>query len=229
MKTLSSTHVFRDRHHAGELLASRLRATTPPSSAIVLGLPRGGVPVAVTVAAELHCPLDILVVRKLGVPGAEEIAFGAIASGGVEIHHEEVIRSFELSAHGVGRVVARARAELLNREHAIRWARPPLSWRNEHVIIVDDGVATGATMHAAVLAARWRGAERVSIAAPVAAHESVATLRLIADDVLLVVEPDHLLAVGDFYQDYSPTSDDEVLSLLRAQPFGTGHVEEEPI
>jgi len=228
MKSTLSTQVFRDRHHAGELLASRLRATTPPSSAIVLGLPRGGVPVAVVIAEKLRCPLDVLVVRKLGVPGDEEIAFGALASGGVEIHNADVIRSFDLSPSSIGHVVARERVELAHREHMIRWARPLLSLRDANVIIVDDGIATGATMRAAVQAARWRGAARVVVAAPVAARESLALLRCEADDVVVVLEPDHLFAVGSFYQDFSPTTDDEVLALLRAQPFGHGHIEEEP-
>lgn len=222
------THVFRDRHHAGELLASRLRATTPPGSAIVLGLPRGGVPVAVVVAERLHCPLDVLVVLKLGVPGDEEVALGAIASGGVEIHNEDVIRSFALQPRSVGQVVARARVELAHREHVIRWARPLLSIRDANVIVVDDGIATGATMRAAVQCARWRAAAHVTVAAPVAARETADALRHLADDVVTVIEPDHLLAVGNFYQDFSPTTDDEVLALLRAQPFGRGHIEEDP-
>lgn len=228
MNPTDFAHVFRDRHHAGELLASRLRATTPPGSAIVLGLPRGGVPVAVVVAELLHCPLDVLVVRKLGVPGDEEIAFGAIASGGVEIHNEDVIRSFGLPPGSIGQVAARARVELAHREHIFRWARPLLSLRETNVIVVDDGIATGATMRAAVRAARWRGAAHVTVAAPVAARETADSLRHLADDVITVIEPDHLLAVGDFYQDFSPTTDDQVLALLRAQPFGTGHVAEDP-
>lgn len=223
-----STHVFRDRHHAGELLASRLRAKTPPGSAIVLGLPRGGVPVAVVVAERLHCPLDVLVVRKLGVPGDEEIAFGAIAGGGVEIHNDDVIRSFGIPLRSIGEVAARARVELAHREHIIRWARPLLSVRGANVIIVDDGIATGATMRAAVQAARWRGATNVTVAAPVAARETADALRQLADDVIIAIEPDHLLAVGDFYQDFSPTTDDEVLALLRALPFGCGHIDEDP-
>lgn len=223
-----STHVFRDRHHAGELLASRLRATTPPGSTIVLGLPRGGVPVAVVVADSLHCPMDVLVVRKLGVPGDEEIAFGAIASGGVEIHNDDVIRSFGLPARSVGQVAARARVELAHREHIIRWARPLLSLREANVILVDDGIATGATMRAAVQAAQWRGAVHVTVAAPVVSRETADFLRHLADEVISVLEPDHLLAVGEFYQDFSPTTDDEVLALLRALPFGSGPIEDDP-
>lgn len=228
MNTLVSTHVFRDRHHAGELLASRLRATTPPGSAIVLGLPRGGVPVAAIVAQKLHCPLDVLVVRKLGVPGDEEIAFGAIASGGVEIHNEDVIASFGLSPRAMGHVAATERAELARREYLIRWARPLRSLRGRTVILVDDGVATGATMRAAIQAARWRGAENVVAAAPVAARESTEILRREADDVVVVIEPDHLCSVGESYEQFSPTTEDEVLAILRAQPFGAGFVEEEP-
>lgn len=222
------TSVFRDRHHAGELLASRLGAMTPPGSAIVLGLPRGGVPVACVVAQKLRCPLDVMVVRKLGVPGDEEIAFGAVASGGVEIYNDDIIASFGLSPWTIGRIAARERVELARREHMIRWARPLLSVRDAAVILVDDGMATGATMRAAVQAARWRGAARVVAALPVAARESVTLLRRTADEVVTVVEPDHLWAVGVFYEDFSPTTDEQVIGLLRALPFGRGHTEEEP-
>jgi putative phosphoribosyl transferase len=220
--------IFRDRHHAGELLASRLRAQTPPDSAIVLGLPRGGVPVAVVVAERLQCPLDVLMVEKLGVPGDEEIALGAIASGGVEIHNDDVIRSFGLSQRDIGHAAAQGRVDLAHREHELRWARPLLSLHDARVIIVDDGVATGATMRAAVQAARWRGAAHVVAAVPVAAREAVEMLRGVADDVVVVHEPEHLLAVGDYYRDFSPTTHAEVLALLRAQPFGSGHVAEDP-
>lgn len=228
MTTELHTFVFHNRHHAGELLASRLSATMQPNSAVVLGLPRGGVPVACVVAQKLHCPLDVMGVRKLGVPGDEEIAFGAVASGGVEIYNDDVIASFGLSPWTIGRIAARERVELARREHMIRWARPLLSVRDAAVILVDDGMATGATMRAAVQAVRWRGAARVVAALPVAARESVALLRQSADDVVTVVEPDHLWAVGAFYEDFSPTTDEEVLGLLRAQPFGSGHTEEEP-
>lgn len=222
------TSVFHDRHHAGELLASRLSAFTPAGSAIVLGLPRGGVPVAGVVARKLHCPLDVIVVRKLGVPGDEEIAFGAVASGGVEIYNEDVVASFGLSPWTIGRIAARERVELARREHLIRWARPLLSVRDAAVVLVDDGMATGATMRAAAQAVRWRGAARIVAALPVAARESVALLRRTVDEVVTVVEPDHLWAVGAFYEDFTPTTDQEVLDLLRAQPFGCGQIEEEP-
>lgn len=229
MNTTLSTHVFRDRQHAGELLASRLEAIPHAGSAVVLGLPRGGVPVAAAVARRLGCPLDVIVVHKLRVPGDEEIAFGALASGGVEIHNEDVISSFGLPPHTIGHIATRARVELADREHMVRWARPLLTLRDALAVVVDDGVATGATMRAAVCAARWRGAARVVVAAPVAARESVERLRQDADEVVSVVAPDHLLSVGEFYADFSPTTDDEVLAILRAQPFGVGHVEEEPL
>ncbi|MBI2510518.1 MAG: phosphoribosyltransferase [Opitutae bacterium] len=229
MNTTLSTHVFRDRQHAGDLLASRLQAIAPAGSAIVLGLPRGGVPVAAAVARKLGCPLDVIVVHKLCVPGDEEIAFGALASGGVEIHNEDIISSFGLPPHTIGRIATRARIELAHREHLVRWARPLLALRDALAVIVDDGMATGATMRAAVCAARWRGAARVIVAAPVAAHESVERLRQDADAVVSVIEPDHLLSVDEFYADFSSTTDDEVLAILRAQPFGVGHVEEDPL
>jgi predicted phosphoribosyltransferase len=172
--------------------------------------------------------LDVLMGEKLGVPGAEEIAFGAIASEGVEIHNDDVIRSFGLSLRDIGHAAARGRVDLAHREHEFRWARPQLSLRDSNVIIVDDGIATGATMRAAVQAARWRGASHVVAAVPVAAREAIETLQRIADGVVVVHEPDHLLAVGDFYRDFSPTTDAEVLDLLRAQPFGGGHLDDAP-
>lgn len=227
MKPISSTAVFRDRHHAGTLLASRLLGKAPPDVTVVLGLPRGGVPVAAAVAGRLACPLDVLVVRKLGVPDDEEIAFGALASGGVEIHNDDVIAAFALTPAAIGRVVARERSALEARERSLRRAHPGLSLRERCVVLVDDGIATGATMLAALQAARWRGAARVIVAAPVAAHETAERLRREADEVVLVVEPDHLLCVGEFYHDFHPTTDDDVLALLRAQPFAAHHIEEE--
>jgi putative phosphoribosyl transferase len=225
---LESSAIFRDRHHAGALLASRLRILVSRDTTIVLGLPRGGVPVASAIAENLGLPLDVLVVRKLGVPDDEEIAFGAVASGGVEVHNDDVIAAFALSPYEMGRIAARARAELDQRDRLLRWARPSLCLRGENVLIVDDGIATGATMRAAVQAARWRGAERVTVAAPVAARETREFLQHEVDDVVTVVDVDHLLAVREFYRDFAPTTDDEVLDILRAQPFGVGHIEEEP-
>lgn len=227
MKTLAHPPAFRDRHHAGLLLASRLRALTPRDTTIVLGLLRGGVPVATEIAAALGVPLDVIVVHTLAVPGDEEIAFGAIASGGVEVHNRDTIENFGLTPHEIGRIAARARAELEQRDRALRWARPPLSLRDECVVIVDDGIATAVTMRAAVQAARWRGADRVIAAAPVAAESSLEILRHEADDVVTVLDEERLLSVGEFYHDFPPTTEEEVLAVLRAQPFGVGRVEEE--
>lgn len=227
MKFIAASAIFRDRHHAGGLLASRLAGKTPPEMTVVLGLPRGGVPVACEIAKRLGCPLDVLVVRKLGVPGDEEIAFGALASGGVEIHHEDIIAAFALAPGTIGRVVARERAELQRRERLLRQAQPVLSLRERCVVLVDDGIATGATMLAAVQAARWRGAGRVLVAAPVTAHEAAERLRSEVDEVVSVIEPAHLLAVGEFYRDFSPTTDAELLALLRAQPLAAHEIEED--
>jgi putative phosphoribosyl transferase len=204
---------FRDRREAGRRLAERLsglRATSP----LVLGLPRGGVPVAYEVAKALGSPLDILVVRKLGVPFQPELGMGAVGEDGVRVLNADVLRQAGVNEAQLAQVEARERAEVEERATRLRGGRPAIPLRGRTVVIVDDGLATGGTARAAVRVARERGAARVILAVPVAPPETVATLRRDADDVVAVETPEPFFAIGGWYSDFSPTSDDEVVELL---------------
>ena len=200
-------HVFRDRSDAGQALAGRLGRWRRAADAIVLGLPRGGVPVAYEIAAALELPLDVLVVRKLGVPWQPELAMGAIASGGAMVLNDDVIRI----AGGRERVDL---AAVERRERDFRHDRPPLEVAGRTAIVVDDGLATGATMEAAVGALRQLGAARVVVAVPVAAPESKARVEALADEVVCLETPPWFSAVGQWYEDFSQTADAEVRDLL---------------
>ena len=180
----------------------------------MLALPRGGVPVADEVARALGAPLDLLLVRKLGVPGHEELAMGALASGGEPRINADTVRALRIGTADIERVIARERRELERRERAYRAGRPPLDVRARAVILVDDGLATGATMLAAVEAVRAAGAARVIVAAPVASKEACALLRDSADEVITLLVPDELYAVGAWYRDFTQTTDEEVRALL---------------
>lgn len=204
---------FRDRAEAGRALARELQHLGD-DDAVVLALPRGGVPVAVEVARTLGAPLDVLVVRKLGVPGHEELAFGAIASGGVRVLVPPVVADVRLDAATIDAVTDAARRELERREQLYRDDRPRADVEGRTAVLVDDGLATGATMRAAVEAARELGARRVVVAVPVAAAQTAAALRDEADDVVVVATPYPFLAVGSWYDDFSPVSDDEVRRSL---------------
>lgn len=206
---------FRDRREAGRRLAERLsglRVTSP----LVLGLPRGGVPVAFEVAKALDAPLDILVVRKLGVPFQPELGMGAVGEDGVRVLNPDVLRQARVTETQLADVEARERAEVEERATRLRMGRPAIPVAGRTVVIVDDGLATGGTARAAVRVARARGAERVVLAVPVAPPETVATLRADADDVVAVDTPEPFFAIGGWYSDFSPTSDTEVVELLRA-------------
>ena len=205
---------FRDRADAGRHLAARLEHLAGRSDLIVLALPRGGVPVAAEVARRLRAPLDLCVVRKLGVPGHEELAMGAIATGGVRILNQDVIALADLSAHDIEAATARAKDELRRREHAYRGDRPPPDVRHRTVILVDDGLATGATMRAAVAGIRRQGATSVIIAVPVAAADTCEDLRADADEVVCLATPEPFHAVGVWYDDFSETTDRQVRELL---------------
>jgi predicted phosphoribosyltransferase len=205
---------FYDREEAGRALASHLREYANRDDVIVLALPRGGVPVAYEVALALHAPLDVFLVRKLGVPGHEELAMGAIASGGVELLNESVVRMLGISEREVEAVARAERAELERRAREYRDDRPPLDLRRRCVIIVDDGLATGATMRAAVAALRMEGPSRIIVAVPVGATETCDALGTVADDVVCVRTPEPFNAVGLWYQKFDQTSDDEVRELL---------------
>ena len=204
--------VFRDRHDAGRDLARHLARYANVPDVVVLGLPRGGVPVAYEVAAALHVPLDVFVVRKLGFPGHEELAVGAIASGGGVILDQDL--SAGLTKAQLDAVIRRELAELDRRESIYRRARPALSVKGKVVILVDDGLATGATMHAAVRSVRSLGAKRIVVAVPVSSQQAVDSLRLEADDVIATQIPAAFYAVGAYYDDFRQTSDEEVEALL---------------
>jgi putative phosphoribosyl transferase len=215
---------FRDRREAGRALAERLRRYAGRDDVIVLALPRGGVPVAFEVASALGVPLDVLLVRKLGVPGHEELAFGAIASGGLIVLDRDLIGQLGLSSAMIERVIAREAAELERRERAYRGDRPPPDLRGRTVVLVDDGLATGSTMMAAAAAVAQQDPARVIVAVPVAAADTCQKLRRQADEVICLVTPSPFHAVGIWYEDFRPTNDDEVRRLLAAatSPMGEG-------
>ena len=209
-----STQPFADRAEAGELLAERLSAYRDRDDVVVLALPRGGVPVAREVARALGVPLDVYVVRKLGVPGHEELAMGAIATGGVRLLNHDVIDALGIPMNVIDAVASREQQELARREQAYRGDRGPIALTNKTVILVDDGLATGATMRAAVMAARQQQPARVIVAVPVGAVSTCAGLAAEADEVVCVRTPDPFVAVGLWYRDFTPTTDHEVRSLL---------------
>jgi putative phosphoribosyl transferase len=207
--------LFRDRREAGDVLARKLDRYAGREDVLVLALPRGGVPVAYEVAKALAAPLDVFVVRKLGVPGRRELAMGALASSGVVVLDQGVIRSLGIGETEIQRMVAVELRELERREKAYRGDRelPELGGRT--VILVDDGLATGSTMRAATLAVREQHPARIVVAAPVAAAETCEELRREVDDVVFAATPRPFHAVGAWYHDFSQTSDDEVRELLR--------------
>jgi putative phosphoribosyl transferase len=204
---------FDNREHGGQLLAERLSAYQQQPNVLVLGLPRGGVPVASVVAKALHAPLDVLMVRKLGMPTHPEYAMGAIASGGVRVMNPDAA-FLGISAKEIEAVAAHERLELARRERLYRAGRPALALKGLTVILVDDGLATGSTMRAAVQAARRADAQRIIVAVPVAAPETAESLRSEADEVVCVATPVPLRAVGLWYDDFEQVSDDAVRALL---------------
>jgi putative phosphoribosyl transferase len=208
------TKRFRDRTEAGQLLAERLRHYAGRDDVVVLALPRGGVPVAYEVAKVLDAPLDVFVVRKLGVPGHEELAMGAIASGGVLVLDEGIVERLGISESEIQRAVEAELRELSRREEAYRRGREPPDVAGKTVILVDDGLATGSTMRAAALAVRRLAPARVVVAVPVASAETCSEFRDVVDEVVCGVTPRPFHAVGLWYQDFSQTTDDEVRSLL---------------
>lgn len=207
--------VFEDRRHAGRALAHVVREQLAWAGAIVLGLPRGGVPVAFEVARTLSLPLDVFVVRKLGTPGQEELAMGAVASGGLVVVQPDVVRAFGISRQTIDEAASRENAEIARREVLYREGRPPIRVDGRTVILIDDGLATGSTMRAAALALR-PAAERVFVAVPVAAPATCEELRREVDALVCLEMPENFRAVGAFYRDFDQTSDDEVRSLLAA-------------
>jgi predicted phosphoribosyltransferase len=206
--------LFADRTEAGRFLASKLKRYAGRPDVLVLGLPRGGVPVAFEIARALRAPLDVFLVRKLGLPGQEEFAVGAIASGGVRVVNEDVVRALGISEDIIEGVAAAQKRQMAERERLYRGDRPPPDVRGRTVILVDDGLATGSTMRAAVLALRRQGAARIVVAVPVGAPETCAEFKHEADDVICARTPEPFYAVGLWYGDFSQTSDEEVRDLL---------------
>jgi putative phosphoribosyl transferase len=206
---------FRNRAEAGRALAAELRAYACRENAIVLGLPRGGVPVAAEVARELGAPLDVFLVRKLGVPGREELAFGAIASGGARVLNRDVVASLGIDSETIEAVAAREQTELERRAEAYRGTAEPPEVRGRTAILVDDGLATGASMRAAVEAVRGLEPERVVVAVPAAAPQTCDELAADVDEIVCLLRPEPFFAVGMWYADFSETTDDEVRALLQ--------------
>ncbi len=211
---------FRDRREAGQRLAELMQPYALEPDLIVLGLPRGGVPVAYEVATALDAPLDVFVVRKLGVPGHEEYAMGAIASGGIRVLNQDVIRELHIPLTAVEAVERAERAELARREQVYRDGRPAPVLRNRTVVLVDDGLATGSTMLAAIAAARTQQPRQVIVAVPVASVEACAAVRRQADGCVCASTPDPFHGVGLWYLNFNQTTDEEVQRLLagRAAP-----------
>jgi predicted phosphoribosyltransferase len=208
--------IFRDRRHAGRVLAAQLDDVIHGEDAIVLALPRGGVPVAYEVAQRLDLPLDVFIVRKLGAPGHEEYAVGAIASGGAEVLRRDVISQLRVSQPALDAILARERRELQRREQAYRGDRGPLAVIGRTVVVVDDGLATGSTMLAAVAGLRELGPARIVVAVPVASRSACEELGREADAVVCAMTPEPFHGVGLWYVDFSQTTDDEVKALLTA-------------
>jgi putative phosphoribosyl transferase len=224
-RTASITR-FRNRRDAGRALAVRL-ASLGSEHPVVLALPRGGVPVASEVARALHAPLDVMVVRKLGVPTHPELGMGAIGEGGVRILDADLVRRAGVTSAEVEAVTAREQAELARRVRRYRGGRPMMPLRDRTVVIVDDGIATGGTARAAVSIARHAGARRVVLAVPVAAPDTAAALGALADEVIALATPTNLVAVGAWYDEFSQTTDDDVVTLLAEHHMAEHHMAEQ--
>ena len=205
--------MFADRRDAGRQLADRL-AGHAAMDPVIVAMPRGGVPVAAEVADRLGAPLDVIVVRKIGCPWQPELGIGAVAEGGVRILNEALVAETGVTSHQLEEATNREEAELARRVRRYRGTRPAVPVEDRVVVLVDDGLATGYTARAAVAALRAKGAGRVIIAVPVAPKEGVAAMRRVTDEVVVIETPSWFFAIGEFYQDFSQTSDDEVLTTL---------------
>lgn len=206
---------FRNRTEAGQLLARKLQSTyANRSDVLVLGLPRGGVPVAFEVAKVLNAPLDICLVRKLGVPGHEELAMGAIATGEVVVLNQSVVHSLGISQKAIEQMTERERLELNRRDHAYRGSRPVLDFSQRTIILIDDGIATGSTLRAAISTIKQQQPDRIVVAVPVAPPSVCNELKTEVDDVVCLVTPEELYSISLWYEDFAPTTDEEVRHLL---------------
>jgi predicted phosphoribosyltransferase len=207
--------ILQDRPAAGRRLVAPLLAYANRAEVIVLALPRGGVPVAYEVATALDVRLDLMLVRKLGVPSHEEFAMGAIASGGIQILNQQALRAHPIDKAAFDAVVARETRELLRREQVYRGERAPVQLKDQVVILIDDGLATGASMLAAIHAVRVHGPSRIVVAVPVGPPETVEALRREVDELVCPIMPEWLMSIGHWYMDFSQTSDAEVMRLLQ--------------
>jgi putative phosphoribosyl transferase len=207
--------IFVNRVDAGQKLARKLDAYARRENVLILGIPRGGVPVAFQVAAELGVPLDVFVVRKLGVPWHEELAFGAIATGGIRVLDGQIVEEAGISDLEIELIAAKERQELNRRESAYRGGRPPLNLKGKTVILVDDGIATGASTLAGITALRELKPARIVLAAPIAPAATYSRLRREVDDLICLDTPESFHAIGEFYEDFSQVSDEEVTNLLQ--------------
>lgn len=206
---------FRDRIEAGRLLAEKLREYAHRPDVVVLALPRGGVPVGFEVARTVNVPLDVFIVRKLGVPGHEEVAMGAIASGGIRVLNPDVVVSLGIPDELIDRVAERETRELERREREYRDDLPPVDVRGRTVLLVDDGLATGSSMRVAALALKKKKPAQIMVAVPVAPADTCAEFESVVDKVVCAVTPEPFWAVGQWYRDFSQTTDEEVRDLLR--------------
>lgn len=209
---------YRDRGEAGEVLAAAVRDYLGAADAVVLALPRGGVPIGLSVARALDAPLEVVVVRKLGVPGQPELAMGAIASGGFQVLDDSLIARLRLTAPEIAAVVESEQKELRRREAVYRAERPMIEVRDRTAILVDDGLATGSTMRAAIGATRRRGAGALAVAVPVGARDTCEDLATEVDTFICPLQPAEFFAVGQWYRDFTPTTDEEVQDCLAASP-----------
>ena len=213
--------MFVERKAAGEALAEQLLTYQDRADVAILALPRGGVPVAYEIAKVLHAPLDVLIVRKLGVPGQEELAMGAIASGGARVINRDVVRDMAISERAIEAAIELKQQELLRRERNYRNGRPPIEVKDRIVIVVDDGIATGATMRAAVAALKQLHPSRIIVAVPTSSVDASIKLHQEADEVVCLATPEPYFSVGNWYQDFSQTSDAEVRALLESHELQT--------
>ena len=205
---------YTDRHQAGKILAEQLKEYTKKPNVIVLALPRGGVPVAYEIAQALSVPLDVLVARKLGVPWHEELAMGAIASGGTVIFNQEILKDLDITQEEIEQVILAEKKELERREKTYRGNRPKANFTDKIIILVDDGIATGATMRAAIKALRTHKPQKIIIAVPVAAKDTYEQMTPLVDQIVCPVTPKEFYAVGTWYEVFDQTTDEEVFSLL---------------
>jgi len=220
--------IFKDRADAGRKLAARLTRYADQDNVLVLALPRGGVPVAYEVAKELKAPLDVFLVRKLGVPGHEELAMGAIASGGVRVVNEELVNYLGIPDQVIDGIAAVEQRELERRGIAYRDDRPPPDVKDRIVILIDDGLATGSTMRAAALSLRLQKPRRIVVAVPVSSPETCDEFRSEVDEIVCAFTPQNLQGVGLWYEDFSQTSDEEVRELLKRAAQQQHHVASSP-